>query len=330
MEKVRIQQFLEEVPALVSMCIEYVDYEEYDALADSRERLGETIKEIWSELPQYNFHSMRDEVVSQLDAYTKDEQRNRYVYSLITPFKEYSEAFYGKEIIRHSQEGIANLQEKNGADGMIAMLSKQIDEAEARSEKFFKIAHTADYQRDDVEAIFFELVNCYVHWYANAIDAALMMSQIDLDMVQEECGVSIKSFWTKDIKHRALEVEGYIGSAKLAESYLRVMLVEDDSTTQKAVKTTENQDLDDETFGITISQLFAEKDDCKKFFENGDGLTCAEWARRAWDYYKKSKLYFNVKGDKKTLYEAIQKRHPQIAKLGTFTHTFNELYKSTL
>lgn len=79
-----------------------------------------------------------------------------------------------------------------------------------------------------------------------------------------------------------------------------------------------------------ISQLFATLDDYNSFFDDGDLLDCAGWARKAWDYCKKSKLYFNLRGDKKLLYGEIQKFHPKIAKLGTFTKTLNNLYRSTL
>ena len=79
-----------------------------------------------------------------------------------------------------------------------------------------------------------------------------------------------------------------------------------------------------------VSQLFASTEDYNRFFDDGDLLDCAGWARKAWDYCNKSKLYFNMRGDRKLLYDEIQKFHPNIAKLDTFTKTLNNLYRSTL
>lgn len=79
-----------------------------------------------------------------------------------------------------------------------------------------------------------------------------------------------------------------------------------------------------------VAQLFTNQDNYKKFFEDADNLDCAGWARKAWKYMQSSKLYFNLRGDKKLLYDEIKRLHPKIAKRDTFTHTLNELYKSTL
>ena len=79
-----------------------------------------------------------------------------------------------------------------------------------------------------------------------------------------------------------------------------------------------------------VRELFASTEDCENFFKDGDSLDCAGWARRAYKYTDNEKLYFHIKGDKKNLYKEIKKRHPKIAREGTFTHTLNDLNNGTL
>ena len=88
----------------------------------------------------------------------------------------------------------------------------------------------------------------------------------------------------------------------------------------------------EETIAIStkVKELFSTNEDCDNFFNDGDSLDCAGWARRAFKYTKGDKLYFHAKGDRKNLYEEIKKRHPQIADVGTFTHTLNNLNNGTL
>lgn len=215
MEKTLVQQFLDEVPALVNLCI---DYEEAPNEA-YKKRLAEAIKSRCEHLPDYDYNAMYDEVSEKIDELSRDNRAEKYVYSLITPFEKYSEAFYGIQIIRLSKESIDQIRDLKGAEGMIQNYEDQIHKTEQRNQMFFDRFHTFDYELDDTEKVFFNLI-LDIHWYANMLDAALVVNHMDLAKVQEVCGVWIKNFAIKDNpKFRATETSTYIGSFTLAESY---------------------------------------------------------------------------------------------------------------
>lgn len=258
MEKTLVKQFLDVVPALVRMCIDYVEEED----SQYKTQLATAIKSGWEELPDYDFHSMYDEVCECLEKLLKDGTEKRYAYSLITPFREYSEAFYGDEIIRLSKESIAQLKGVEGSDKMIRTYEEQIEDAESRAEKFFEIIHTAEYDRDDTEIIFFELVNGYIHWYGNMLDAAFAVNGINIDTIQEECGVCVKYIWNRgNPKFRMIEIAGYVGSFRLAESYLE-KLVNDKQQEEKSSIYGDNTSLQDES---PASWILANKEQYQRF-----------------------------------------------------------------
>lgn len=214
MEKTLVQQFLDEVPSLVNLCIHY---EEENIDEDYKKRLAEAIKSRWEQLPDYDFNSMYDEVSDRVEELSRENRAEKYVYSLITPFNKYSETFHGVEIIRYSKESIDRIKGMDGSEPMIKDLQKQIHNVEQRAQKFFDIVHTMEYERDEIEDVFFEVVNCIVRGYANMLDAALAVNQMDLAKFQDECGVCIKSIWKET---RAFEISEFVGSLTLADKYL--------------------------------------------------------------------------------------------------------------
>ena len=80
-----------------------------------------------------------------------------------------------------------------------------------------------------------------------------------------------------------------------------------------------------EDYSIEVSQLFSSLDKCKDFFVDGNGLSCADWARRLYEYEKNKYFYFTKKGDYKTIYDEIKSKHPQIASIDTFHETLRIL-----
>ena len=80
-----------------------------------------------------------------------------------------------------------------------------------------------------------------------------------------------------------------------------------------------------EDYSIEVSQLFSSLDKCKEFFADGNGLRCADWARRLYEYEKRSCFYFTRQGDYKTIYDEIKRKHPQIASIDTFYETLRNL-----
>lgn len=78
-------------------------------------------------------------------------------------------------------------------------------------------------------------------------------------------------------------------------------------------------------YPIEITQLFNTPEDCVKFFADGDGLSCAQWARRLYEYEKTGLFFFTVQGDYTTIYKQIKSEHPRIASIKTFHETIRRL-----
>lgn len=215
MEKTLVQHFLEKVPALVNLCINYEETSD----EDYKKRLAETIKSRWELIHDYDYNTMYNEVSEKIDKLSRENRAEKYVYSLITPFEKYSEAFYGIQIKRLTNESIDQLKGLYGSEGMIQHLEEQLHNAEKRNQIFLEKFYTFNYELDKTEKILFELC-LNIHWYANMLDAALVVNRMDLAKVQEGCGVCIKNFAIKDNpKFRATETSSFIGSFTLAESY---------------------------------------------------------------------------------------------------------------
>lgn len=111
-------------------------------------------------------------------------------------------------------------------------------------------------------------------------------------------------------------------------------LKESDGSAYEYVNGPEEDDEEEINMAIklskSVSQLFTTKEDYRNFFDDDNKLSCASWARKAWKFIQSNRLSLDLKGDKKTLYEEIKREHPNIAGLTTFTHTLNDLYKSSL
>lgn len=80
-----------------------------------------------------------------------------------------------------------------------------------------------------------------------------------------------------------------------------------------------------DNYSIKVSQLFSSLDKCEEFFADGNGLSCADWARRLYEYEKKKYYYFTQKGDYKTIYDEIKRKHPKIASIDSFHETLRNL-----
>lgn len=220
MEKSTTKQFLKKVPGLIGLCIEYIELED----SQYKTQLATKIRTAWNNMPEYDFHSMYDEVSEKIEVLLKENTEKRYIYSLITPFREYSNIFHGEEITRLLKENITELNSVENADTLAKIFEKQIKNVENRSTKFFEIIHDANYVRDEIEIIFFELVTL-VHWYGNMLDAAFAVNGVNLYTIQTECGVCVKQFWSKsNLKLRMEGIVEYVGSYTLAESYLKKLV----------------------------------------------------------------------------------------------------------
>lgn len=186
-----------------------------------------------------NFRQMFDEITKNLEEPMTDQQRERYCYSLITPFEDYSNALYPKRQIERWKEGIESLQGVEGGSNMISIYKRQIEDAGKRAEKYNWAAFSFEctYEGNEAERALFELAR-KIEEYGKVLDAAFVMHGIDLKQMQETCNVRVRQFPVIEdgVFCRAGELKEYIGSQGLAEAYLRRLPQELPVQTSNATK----------------------------------------------------------------------------------------------
>lgn len=314
----KTQQFLDIVPELVRHCIRFYDFDESKE-TKFRQTIGEIITKEFEKAPDFNYKIMFEEISERLEESTDYEKTRKFAYSLITPFHDYSEAFYGIEAIRHSEESIDVIRKGGGGEDVIKIYKEQIERTKQRNRKFFDLSQKAIVDSDntnEIDKIFFAVCE-NIEWYADMIDAAFVYNHIDLKDIQDECGVCLNSWLSEGIQLRATHIEYYFNNCNT----LALRLLSPFYSKNRAAKEGAETNV---PIGINVSQLFNSKDDCIEFFKDGDRLKCADWAARARKYVDGERLHLDYKGDTKTLYDEIHKRHPGIAGIDTFRHTLRK------
>lgn len=219
MKKELEQAFTEQARRLFSVCETYIDG---TYSLDEKGSLLEQIAKTYNGL-EVDFGKMFEEVTANLEEPMSERQRERYCFSLLTPFEAYSNTLYPRVLIGKSQESLNKLQGLDGADKLASIFENQIKNANERANKYFGLGFGADALETDDEAkiIFFELAQI-IKGYANMIDAAFVMHGLDLKQLQERCGVWIKRYHGDEAERnmRAMQIKGYIGSLTLAEEYI--------------------------------------------------------------------------------------------------------------
>ena len=159
---------------------------------------------------------MFEEITANLEEPMSDQQRERYCFSLITPFGEYSSTINPKWLIKQTQESI-KIKQGRGEDEDIDYLERQIERAKRKAEKYLDLAFKCGLERDKVGSVFFEFAQI-VNEYGILLDAAFVVHGLDLKRLQDKCGVWIRHFTIDEL--RVLDICYYIGSEALAEEYL--------------------------------------------------------------------------------------------------------------
>ena len=174
-----------------------------------------------------------------------DGRKNRYLYSLFLPFKEWSEVFFPKHSVEcfrqeieqcehdipYHEKRIANLKDgwdKDEALGDIETCKESINDSNERI-KWLESRH--DYYLD----IFSNAKECSVEWYcymwyralyiyyANQLDALLLKFNIDLLTLQDEFGIWLK--YERDI----ISIYGYIGTLECTQKLIDKLPAQQDT-----------------------------------------------------------------------------------------------------
>ncbi len=196
---------------------------------------------------QYTESPLLDEISTNIDTLNGKEQE-RYIYSLLKPFKEYSDNLNPIEVIKQLRgevDGIMGIKDTqkelkmwesmpqdeqlynvNGEPSgtvqeqveackqFIEEYKYRIERAEYKADKYREIANSiTDTKEKSVEHCFDKLLQV-VYMYATRLDALLLEKGINLMWYQEESGIYILT--RRDITL----LQEYCGSYKLARKYI--------------------------------------------------------------------------------------------------------------
>ena len=179
---------------------------------------------------------MWTEIEKNLEDCKDDGPKNRYLYSLLLPFKEWSEVFFPKHSVEcfrqeieqcehdipYHEKRVANLKDgwdKDEALGDIEACKESINESNERI-KWLEGRH--DYYLDIFRNAKEGSVECYCYmWYralyvhyANHLDAMLLKFNIDLLALQDQFGIWLK--YDRNI----LRIYGYIGTLEWTQKLI--------------------------------------------------------------------------------------------------------------
>ncbi len=162
-------------------------------------------------------------------------QRERYLISLLTPFKDISDLMHpDKSIYREFQERkdelVADIKQweqvddKDEANGQIdagKQMAEQLDkdyqrqvEISKRMQELCHLSYSDDNYKDDYALSVWVRFWRLLHMYANRLDAVLLETGIDIMTIQQNAGIWILT--RRDIS----SLQYYCGSMQLARKYI--------------------------------------------------------------------------------------------------------------
>jgi hypothetical protein len=155
------------------------------------------------------------------------QEKERYIHSLIVPFKALSDILYPAPIECIDED----------------LQKFQTERLKMRSERFREIMNTPT---NNVEKSlgYFDSMR---YRFANRLDALLLQNGIDLMKLQRDCGVFLKS------RRCITDVDEYIGSAELAKKYISELPNDKDDNTGNTTNPPQQYQL---TFTKELEQKF--------------------------------------------------------------------------
>lgn len=235
---------------VVSRCIDYIR-QKYDLgyLPQTDNELPPQLAKYNSELHDQIFEDTEafdDSVIMQTDSPLINEieqnikecstpkEQDRYLFSLLKPFKEFSDIFYpiskiGYYLDTKIQNSKGAVSKKNKC--FLFDYEKQKERILYINERFCEINRGYSEQHNTVEGCLNMFVEV-VFAFANRLDALLLTYGIDLMRLQKESGIYLKEYRLKPI------ISKYIGSMELAQKYIDELPKTDGTAIEK---TTDNQ-----------------------------------------------------------------------------------------
>lgn len=234
-----------ELGGVVNACISYFQ-QKYDLgyYPQGDEELPPEWKEhFYTKLPEFilketeTFYNNRreyespliDEIEQNLKECTTTQEQDRYLFSLLTPFKRYSDIFHPTATINRLKNNIEKTKQdkelwassnENDKDKQIEACNWFIEQREKEIERtyyinsqFIKITCGQINEINTVENCLYIFVSA-VSNFANRLDALLLTYGIDLMRLQKESGIYLIEY--RDIT----ALDWYIGSMELAQKYI--------------------------------------------------------------------------------------------------------------
>ncbi len=219
-----------ELFGIVDICIELLNAYAVDCIDEgecddwitiSRAKVFKGIKEFNFDVIIGQHSSLIEEINSNLKECTTSKEREKYLFSLLKPFKRIGDIFTPiaalKRIDNKMKETLCH------ADGDIQenkneLIKKYEDEKQQilhTQGMFINMINQAATSRD-YNSIEYCLCKFWLarNKFANMLDALLLENGIDLMKLQEESGIYLKS--DRDIE----EIARYVGSVELTQKYI--------------------------------------------------------------------------------------------------------------
>lgn len=216
-----------------------------------------------------------DEIRKDLSEINDTAKRQKYLYSLIVPFKEFSDIYHPTAVLERYDKDIEE-DEKNKEDWSKIPLDKQLYDVAGKpagtpkeqikaceesidqikkykdrtlyiNKRFIEITRTKSPQKDSVEYC----MGLFAHvarMFANKLDALLLENGLDLMQLQKDCGVYLKNY------RSVTDVDFYIGSEELARKYIEELGSKNPQKQIEQKTTTEANAIDDKQKYLTPEQ----------------------------------------------------------------------------
>ncbi|MDR0421393.1 MAG: hypothetical protein LBH72_00070 [Proteiniphilum sp.] len=227
----------------------------------------------------YTESPLIDEIEENIKGCKTDSEQERYIFSLLTPFKELSDIFHpiaeigrlnnaidecknDKEMWESvpENEPLTNVageaagtpkEQINACDWFIEKYTKDIERICHINRRFCEIVCGQINEQGSVEQCLGAFVSIKT-MFANRLDALLLTYGIDLMKLQRESGVYLKS-------HRIItDVDYYIGSRELAQRYIDALPKLEQSQPDTARQTkiqTERTQIDQKQLDVLFESL---------------------------------------------------------------------------
>ncbi len=187
----------------------------------SIEELKKAIPNDFEQFQKANKQSeISKEIESNIDSITDPKERLKYLFSLLTPFKEICRAIHPKEHKpkeKTDQSGNSwERLERNRQGVFEKIIDLKYSELSTIAErnKYYELPYTYRHIEKDTIEYYLQALLLNMENYSNRLYVVLIQRGINLKDIQEKAGIYLKSNWV------ANDIAPYIGGVELAQYYI--------------------------------------------------------------------------------------------------------------